>query len=283
MNFIQKIGVLIRDPSKLAQYCCYTYSRLLHGNGIVVIPKGGRIRTSSFSEYLSVKILMPNRSELGMMQKFLEEGGEVFDLGANVGVWTVLMSKANPGVRVHSFEPNPSTFKLLKSNVEESQCGNVRLNLAAVSNTSGQLNFQVPKNAAIFGRVAPPVNGEDKEGRFSQIDSFSVPAIRLWEYCQSNSIDEIDFLKIDVEGHELAALEGLGRLLRERKVKAIYIETMKENHDRMGTNFLDLLKFINDCGYVFHVLSEDGSSGTAVALDQVRAHNHLCLPGVIMD
>jgi FkbM family methyltransferase len=278
MTFIEKVGVLLRDPKKLLHFCQYSSARFIFGNGIAKIPQGGRIRTSSFSEYLSVYGLMPNEGELVMIRKFLAQATEVFDLGANVGVWTVLMNKANPQARVHSFEPNPNTYALLERNIKQNNCSNVLLNLAAVSNTAGQLNFQVPKNASIFGRVAPMVEGSDKEGRFSNADSFMVPSVRLNEYCNAHLINEIDFLKIDVEGHELAALSGMEPLLSQHRVKAIYIETIKENHDRMGTRFSELLGFINDCGYQFYTLSKDGDPESPVGIDQIKAHNHLCLP-----
>src|SRR5262245_31089316 len=278
MGLVQKAGVLIRDPKKLFHFCRYSSLRLLDGHGIARIPHGGRILTSSFSEYLSVYGLMPSAGELAMIQKLLAPAKEVFDLGANLGVWTVLMSKANPQARVHSFEPNPATWSLLKKNISWNECLNVSLNRAAVSDTRRQLAFQVPAKASIFGRVAPAQEGLDKEARFSSANVFLVPAVRLCEYCAAHLIEEIDFLKIDIEGHELAALKGLNHLFSQRRVKAIYIETIKENHDRMGTRFSELLEFIHDCGYCFYTLSDSADPAVAVPIDQIKAHNHLCLP-----
>jgi FkbM family methyltransferase len=278
MEFVQKAGVLLRDPKKLFHFCRYSSLRFISGYGIARIPHGGRILTSSFSEYLSVYGLMPSKGELAMIQKLLAPAKEAFDVGANVGVWTVLMSKANPLARVHSFEPNPATWSLLEKNVSWNKCLNVSVNRAAVSDTTQQRDFQVPVKASIFGRVAPAQKGIDEEGRFSNPNVFLVPAVRLCEYCAAHVVEEIDFLKIDVEGHELAALKGLNHLFTQRRVKAIYIETIKENHDRMGTRFSELLEFINDCGYDFYTLSNSGDPAAAVAIGQIEAGNHLCLP-----
>src|SRR6516162_2054666 len=128
VEFVQKAGVLLRDPRKLFHFCRYSALRFARGNGIAKIPHGGRVLTSSFSEYLSVYGLMPSTAELAMIQKLLAPAKEVFDLGANLGVWTVLMSKANPQARVHSFEPNPVAWSLLEKNVRQNQCVNVSLN-----------------------------------------------------------------------------------------------------------------------------------------------------------
>ena len=277
-EFVQKAGVLLRDSKKLFHFSRYSTLRFITGYGIAKIPHGGRVLTSSFSEYLSVYGLMPNKGELAMIQKLVGSATEAFDVGANLGVWTVLMSKANPRARVHSFEPNPVTWSLLERNVRQNQCVNVSLNRAAVSDTTRQVAFQVPAKVSIFGRVAPSQKGVDEEGRFSNSSSFLVPAVRLCEYCAIQSIEEIDFLKVDVEGHELAALKGLNHLFTQRRVKAIYIETIKENHDRMGTRFSELLEFIYECGYDFYTLSNSGDPEVAVAIDQIEAGNYLCLP-----
>ena len=213
-----------------------------------------------------------------MVQKLLASAKQAFDVGANLGVWTVLMSKANPQARVHAFEPNPATWPLLEKNISWNRCLNVSLNRAAVSDTTRQVAFQVPTKASIFGRIVPAQGGVDEEGRFSNSDMFLVPAVRLSEYCATHLIEEIDFLKIDIEGHELAALKGLGDLFSQRRVKSIYIETIRENHDRMGTQFFELLKFIHDCGYKFYRLSTSGDPAAAVAIDEMNSHNHLCLP-----
>jgi FkbM family methyltransferase len=279
MTFIEKALSVLRDPKRLLQYGRYCSSRLLLGNGAVKIPQNVRIYTSSFSEYLSVLGLMPGESELGMFQRFIPQAKVVFDLGANVGAWTVLMSKANPQARVHSFEPNPEAFAFLKKNVQKNDCANVVLNCAAVSDAAGHLRFQIPENASIFCRVEPEAGGRDDDGRYTTVHSVLVPSVRLGDYCEANSIHQIDFMKIDVEGYELAALRGLEPLLSEHRVKAIYIETCKANHDRMGTRFFELLEFIRDCGYNFHTLSRNGGPESLVPIAHLKAHNHLCLPG----
>ena len=172
-----------------------------------------------------------------MFEKYVTDAKEVFDLGANVGAWTVFMSKANPRARIHSFEPNPVTFALLEKNARQNNCTKAVLNRAAVSNAAGNLKFQIPKNASIFCRVEPEVAAHDEQNRYADVISVVVPAVKLSDYCKTYSIAEIDFMKVDVEGHELAALRGLEAFLSERRVKAMYIETSKLNHDAMGHRF----------------------------------------------
>ena len=132
-SFFRKALVLLRFPSRWHHFVRYLATKLLVGNGVARIPQKGRIRTSSFSEYLAVYNLLPSRGEQNLMRKRLAYAHNVFDVGANVGVWTVLMSKFNPSARIHSFEPNSATFKLLEVNVRGNNCENVALINAAAS------------------------------------------------------------------------------------------------------------------------------------------------------
>jgi FkbM family methyltransferase len=253
-------------------------TKLLIGNGVARIPQKGRIRTSTFSEYLAVYGLLPHRGEQNLMRKRVAFAHNVFDVGANVGVWTVLMSKFNPSARIHAFEPNSATFNLLEVNVKENSCGNVALINAAASDQEGTVLFEVPTSASIFGRIVPTERSIDDDARFRNAPVSEVLRLRLADYCREAGVAEIDFMKIDVEGHELAALRGLEPLLSERRVKALYVETIEANHKRAAASFSAFVKFINDCGYEFWTINEHGEPDSLVYFNTIKHHNHLCLP-----
>lgn len=277
-SFFRKVLVLLRFPSKWHHFVRYSATKRLFGHGLARIPQKGRIRTSSFSEYLAVYGLLPQRSEQNLMRKRLANAHNVFDVGANVGVWTVLMSKFNPSARIHSFEPNSAIFNLLEVNVKENSCGNVALINAAVSDEEGTVLFEVPTSASIFGRIVPTGQPLDSENRFLNAPVSKVSRLRLADYCRKAGIAEIDFMKIDVEGHELAAIRGLQPLLSERRVRSLYVETIEANHTRAGSSFAAFVRFVNDCGYELWTINEQGEPDNPVQLNAIKAHNHLCLP-----
>lgn len=269
---------LFSSTDKMQQYAAYAFSKLVSGYGTARIPMGGRIKTSSFSEYLSVYGLMPDSSEIALMKNRVRPDSIVFDIGANVGTWTVLLDKICSEASIHAFEPSPPTFSLLRMNIDGNHCKNVSAVNSAASAAEGELEFQVPTGVSIFGRVQPVNPGYDQEGRFENSATFKVRALKLSDYCAEEGIKIIDFMKIDVEGHELAVLRGLEPLMREQNVKAIYIETMEDNHLRMGTSYQEFLDFFGGCGYGIFMLGEDGQPGKRVEPGEVRAHNHLCIP-----
>ncbi len=281
MNFkklVKYSQVFLADPAKVPHYFKYILSKFLSGNGMATIPLGCRVRTSTFSEYLSVYGLMPSEGEVNVIKNYVSKSTNVFDIGANVGVWTVLMSKVNPTTTVHSFEPSPETFSLLEANIQVNQCRNVKLNNLAVSDKEEVLEFQIPENASILGRVRPTHEVLNDDGRFDNSKMIEVQCITLHEYCKKNLIEKIDFLKIDIEGHELPALKSLEPMLRDHKVKAIHIETIEANHIRMGVSYRELLNFLDSCGYQFFEIYPDGLPKEAIPLDQINHHNHICLP-----
>ena len=76
-------------------------------------------------------------------------------------------------------------------------------------------------------------------------------------YCQTNGIDEIDFAKIDLEGHELFALRGWENCLSRHDIRAIYIEIMPENQWRYGLKTNSPLIFLESLGYELFLCKEE--------------------------
>jgi hypothetical protein len=85
-------------------------------------------------------------------------------------------------------------------------------------------------------------------------------------------------MKMDVEGHELAALRGLEPLLSERRVRSLYVEAIEANHTRAGSSFSAFVRFVSDCGYEFWVINEHGEPDSPVLLNAIKDDNYLCLP-----
>ena len=133
----------------------------------------------------------------------------ILEAGANIGYYTLLMATAQPeGGVLHSFEPRPDVFARLSENVALNALASVRLNDAAVSDMTGGAALYLPDSgnremASLDRTFAPATRTVD------------VRAVRLDEYCAANRLD-VDLLKLDVEGSEVRALDGLGKLLRER-------------------------------------------------------------------
>jgi FkbM family methyltransferase len=144
-----------------------------------------------------------------LLTSLARERRVIVEAGANIGYYTLLMATAQPqGGVVHCFEPRPEVLARLSENVALNALTSVRVNDAAVSDVAGRATLFLPdsgnREMASLDRTFAPATR-----------SVEVRTVRLDDYCTSNRID-VDLLKLDVEGSEVRALEGLGAVLRER-------------------------------------------------------------------
>jgi FkbM family methyltransferase len=144
-----------------------------------------------------------------LLTSLARERRVIVEAGANIGYYTLLMATAQPeGGVVHAFEPRPEVFARLAENVALNRLTSVLLNDTAVCDTAGRATLYLPDSgnremASLDRGFAPATR------------SVEVRTIRLDEYCALNRLD-VDLLKLDVEGSEVRALEGLSVVLRER-------------------------------------------------------------------
>lgn len=162
----------------------------------------------------------------------------VFDVGANVGHYAqTLAAVFNSNIRIHTFEPSKQTFERLIKNT--THIGKIIPNNFGLSNEEHNVtlyyNTKASGLASLYQRDLVSLNislDKTEEVQMGTLDS----------YCEKNGIEMIDFLKLDVEGHELKALQGAKRMLDEERIKFIQFEFG-------GTN-IDSRTFIRDFFYL---------------------------------
>lgn len=156
------------------------------------------------------------KSELGKMNSLI-----VFDVGANVGDYTEAVCDVfdNTKTKIFSFEPSLKTFKTLETNIKHRK--NASLHNIALGEKSGSLTLYSNKEgsglASLYKRRLDHFNltmDQAEEIKIETIDSF----------CAENKIKHIHFLKMDVEGHELAVLAGAQKMLAASSIDFIQFE-----------------------------------------------------------
>ena len=159
----------------------------------VTSPRGVSALVNAMGEY--------DYNNMRFVRSFLEHsGGTFFDVGANIGAYTLIASEIS-GATVVSMEPHPRTFAALADNVRLNARHNVTCLQVAVSNREGTVAFTDGLDSALNHVL------RDGENAPSAIE---VRSQRLETICESMHVFP-DIIKIDVEGHEPAVLDGLGR------------------------------------------------------------------------
>jgi FkbM family methyltransferase len=146
----------------------------------------------------------------------------VFDVGAHIGEWAGMASRALPEGSIHSFEVIPATF----SKLQQVCAGwpNVAIHNLGLGDRNCELEFSVAKDRDELTSGVAGVHGELHKFEFSTV---RCPIITGDQFCAEHGIEHIDLLKIDVEGMEPMVLKGFAGMLERRRIGAVNSSTVR--------------------------------------------------------
>ena len=178
------------------------------------------------------------------IRNYLSAGDTVWDVGANIGYFTLEFARAvGPSGKVLSFEPHPEIFKVLQRNVSRNKYQNVSLQNVACGEeaTFSKLYFSTENEG----------NHKIVENSSSN-DSVKTKVVKLSTFLETHPPR---LIKMDIEGAELLALQGLG----QENLKKLDIDFVIEYHP-YEMSFFDIegeqvLDFFIDTGYKFRNLA----------------------------
>lgn len=218
----------------------------------------------------TAQILMRSNSLIGRMvysmrfeqeegkflRRTLGQGMTVFDVGANVGWHTILMSQVvGPTGAVHAFEPFPETFHNLQLNVAINKLNQVTPQCLALSHEPGMISFHVfPEGYDVYNSIG----AKDRQEGVQATQQVSVPATTLDDYCRQRKLTSLDFLKIDVEGAEEFVLRGGQKVLEQSPKIIILIELFEPSARQCGSSVAAALEFLESLGFSSYKLTPDG-------------------------
>jgi FkbM family methyltransferase len=189
-----------------------------------------------------------------VLEREIREGDVFLDVGANCGYFTLLASRlVGPSGRVLGFEPNPQVLQLLGASVIENGAANVTLYPFAASDSEGILKL-----------IAVDSNAGVTEGRGW---NFLAPAARIDDLLCGR---KVDVLKIDVEGHEPAALRGMEETIR-RHLPTIVTEFNPRGLRMAGRDPEDYLRQLASYGYRVGIIPYEGEVLDADPIEYWRA------------
>jgi len=168
-----------------------------------------------------------------------KSGDIVFDIGASIGSITLVMSKmVGDSGRVYSFEP--ATFMSLQKNISANHLENCTVIPKAVSNTNGQVEIRIldsTQTSSIMMKKAP-------DGR--HFTTRTIESITLDSFVESNAIEKVDFIKMDIEGAEEVAILGACRTIERFHPKW---SIASYHHPGNEPQHPKLVKLLRDFGY----------------------------------
>ncbi len=161
--------------------------------------------------------------EVRFVRRWLRPGMQAVDVGASYGVYTVAMAQAvGAGGKVWAYEPTPLTADYLLHTLELNACSSVHLARTAVSAQDGTVAF------------ASGVRSELNAISASAGGALQVPAVTLDRMAAEHGWQGVDFVKMDVEGHEVDVLRGGARFF-ESASPLVMLEVMARERWNLDT------------------------------------------------
>lgn len=179
--------------------------------------------------------------------KYTNEDTIFLDIGANIGYYSVLLS--DKVKKVYAFEPVTENYLLLNKNIEVNNLKNVTAVHKALSNKNGEVEMFIDK-----------LNGGGHSMQINNVldtnSSEFIPSIRLDDYIESEGIENINLIKIDVQGAEGLVFEGAMETLKKFK-PIIMMEYDPKMLSNFGTDPEKLLNMFKEMGYTIKVINEN--------------------------
>lgn len=184
--------------------------------------------------------------EIDFVNAFLKEGDIFFDIGANIGLFSLIAAKkVGEQGKVYAFEPSPKTFARLKDNVEVNKLQNVFSFNLGLSDKKEKLKLNVSED------------GFDAWNSFAKLDDINyqkvveVDVCTLDEFIFDNQIEKIDLIKLDVEGWEKFVLNG-GKAFLNAHSPIVMVEFTDSNTFSAGYHVQELYDILQGWGFEWY-------------------------------
>jgi len=184
-----------------------------------------------------------------LLEQIIDPGDLVVDIGAHVGYFSLLAARqVGPQGKVYSFEPDPSNYRLLQRNIEANGYTNITATQKAISKASGSAQLMLSSR----DNGTHSLYAQDSR----DADVVTVNLVSLDEFLVDEGWPKVDLIKMDVEGAEMDALEGMSRLFKESsKLKLV----MEFNPVLLRSASVDPLEFLAkpvELGFTVNVIGE---------------------------
>jgi len=147
-----------------------------------------------------------------LTSKILEKGMTCLDIGANIGYYAFLESKAiGENGKVIAIEPSPINFKQLKQNLELNNSSNVEIYNFAIGDKEDKVEFIVSK----LSNLSYVAASRRKIPEDAQI--IEVPMIKMDDFVEEKKLSKVDFVRMDVEGYEINVFDGMWDTIKKFK------------------------------------------------------------------
>jgi FkbM family methyltransferase len=177
-----------------------------------------------------------------IFQSLFKKAKVFFDVGANIGYYSVMGSVVNPKLSIYSFDPSPGPFHFLSKNLKLNGCAGVKPFQIALSDQSGEFSFHVSYNLKypylgqnVLGGSGHLAHVRESPGLFKVI----VDCLTLDQFAEKEKIEGLDLIKLDVEEAEHLVLAGAKESLKKFRPIVVFEVFSPEMMELISKEILD--------------------------------------------
>ncbi|MEI6137670.1 MAG: FkbM family methyltransferase [Mariniphaga sp.] len=187
-----------------------------------------------------------DRNEIALLKSVVKPGITILDIGANIGFYTTIFSKAvGPKGQVSSFEPDITNYHHLRENTKG--LSNVQIHHKAVASETQNILLYTSKEINVDHRTY-------KHEKFDQ--KIEITAISLDEFVKNN--EGIDVIKIDIQGFEMQAMKGMTHILKNNHNIRIFSEFWPYGLKMAGSSVLEYYEHLTNLGFLVYMFTAKG-------------------------
>ena len=232
----------------------YSFARK---SGILGTRFGRKLFTASYFGYK--RYLEDPIAALANRHPELFRGGDILDIGANIGYTASLFARAaNTDAHVYAFEPEPFNFHLLETCIRDRRLETKVVPVhSAVGERSGEIELWINDHHHADHRIA---TGTLRASQAQAKDGYvTVPITTVDEFVDQLGLKRpICLIKIDVQGYELAVCRGMAATLEQQAKIAVAVEYMPEALEELGYDAPALLEWFRERGFGMYSLGKNG-------------------------
>ena len=219
---------------------------------------------------LTLRVYEP--SEQALFAKYLHGDMTLVDIGANLGLYTaVSMHHLDAGGRIVAFEPHPITYEFLQKSVAAN-----RANGRACPRVDTFKLAATPEPNTQELRLNPENRGDNRtyhgtyQGKKEEWDSMSVQGRPVDDVMAELGIEQVNFVKIDIQGYEQQAISGFQKTLARSQNVILLSEFWPKGLKEAGGSASEYLQMLTNLGFTLYVLNQK-PHGSVTPLDDWEA------------
>jgi FkbM family methyltransferase len=170
----------------------------------------------------------------------------VLDVGANAGIYSLAALAIQPDATVHAFEPTPEIAARLRATAKLNGLDRLHVHQLAVSSKNGEAVLKRFRGELGTNEGMNFISRDLRDSGTERVQTVSID-----QFCQDHSINHIDLMKLDIQGHEHLALKGAEPLIRSGHIGIIFLELNWAKSAVATCAATESIRLLEQAGYRF--------------------------------